>query len=496
MKVNAKASAIVLLLISVVFSGISFSQQKLFGSGGGAGAGPGIGIGPIPVTPEVSEKERIAVFDFSRSALNAPPLYEKSVCEKFTYVVVKLGRFSVVEREKLASVMKELKLSLSGLVDPNTAAQAGKLLGAKYIITGDLRDYGQKYEAKEYKVTIGVTVKIIEVATAEIIDALEVEGSGSGGDAGTARKEALDAAADKFYYEIRKVFALKTYILKREGNVVYIRFGEKMGVKKGTRFTVLREGESVTDPYTGEVYTATREVGEVVVSEVTPKFAKATIVSEKESIKPGDSVKEIVTRGINVSVSFCTIPLSRGGWIFYTSPEKVDIYWIYNEIKGGYGANIAAEKELSNVMPDFFSCAGVVLGGGGDIFYLDLRLGLKKYLSLSSSFKPYCSGGVKLALASISVPEITQWGEIRVDKVSVSAVAFGVEGAGGLIIGLFSKFGLFVEGEYNLNTSFSSWKYNKSQDDKHPYSIEDYSRFVPDAYSSGLSFKAGIVLAF
>jgi|GEM_PF-1073377 len=479
-KKKMKRGIIVVVLLMVVSE--LFSQQKPSGT--------------ATAMPEVSEKERIAVFDFSRSAVNAPPLYENSVCEKFTYVVVKLGRFTVVEREKLASVMKELKLSLSGLVDPNTAAQVGKLLGAKYIITGDLRDYGQKYSDKEYKVNIGITVKIIEVATAEIIDAIEVEGKGSGGDAGTARKEALEAAADKFYYEIRKVFALKTYILKREGNVVYIRFGEKMGIRKGTRFSVLREGESVTDPYTGEVYTTTREIGEIMISEVTPKFAKATIVSEKESIKPGDSVKEIVTRGINLCIAFCRIPLSRGGWIYYTTPAKVEVYRTYDEINGGYGVNIFGEKELSNVMPEFFSYGSIVIGVGGDMFYLDLSLGVKKCLSFGKNFKPYARGGAKVALASLNVPEITTWGEVRLDKVSVSSLAVGVEGTGGVIIGLSSKLGLFVEGGYNLNTAFTTWKYTKSQDDKHPYSIEDYSTFVPDAYSSGLSLKAGVVLMF
>ena len=45
-------------------------------------------------------------------------------------------RFSVIEREKLALVMKEQGLATSGAVDPQSAAKVGRLLGVKYIVTG------------------------------------------------------------------------------------------------------------------------------------------------------------------------------------------------------------------------------------------------------------------------------------------------------------------------------------------------------------------------
>ena len=43
-------------------------------------------------------------------------------------------RFSVVEREKLAMVMKEQELAAGGAVDPQSAARVGKILGVRYVV--------------------------------------------------------------------------------------------------------------------------------------------------------------------------------------------------------------------------------------------------------------------------------------------------------------------------------------------------------------------------
>lgn len=49
---------------------------------------------------------------------------------------IKLGRFTIVERAIIDSVMQELGLQQSGLIDEKTAVKIGKLLGAKYLLLG------------------------------------------------------------------------------------------------------------------------------------------------------------------------------------------------------------------------------------------------------------------------------------------------------------------------------------------------------------------------
>lgn len=50
----------------------------------------------------------------------------------------------IIERENMEMILREQRLSLSGVVNEHTAAQVGNLLGAKAIITGTLLSYTQK----------------------------------------------------------------------------------------------------------------------------------------------------------------------------------------------------------------------------------------------------------------------------------------------------------------------------------------------------------------
>ena len=99
--------------------------------------------------------------------------------------LVKTKKYRVYERERLKSIMKEQKLQMSGAVDQSTAVQIGKLVGAKYIITGAVTEFGVAKSGargggyfsvgkKWYRST--VDVRAVSVQTGEIIFA----DSGSG----------------------------------------------------------------------------------------------------------------------------------------------------------------------------------------------------------------------------------------------------------------------------------------------------------------------------
>jgi TolB-like protein len=50
--------------------------------------------------------------------------------------------YDMITRTEIAAIMKEQNFQYSGLVDDNTAAQFGKLLGAQAIIVGDIAGEG------------------------------------------------------------------------------------------------------------------------------------------------------------------------------------------------------------------------------------------------------------------------------------------------------------------------------------------------------------------
>jgi len=54
------------------------------------------------------------------------------------------GKLRLVERARLADLREELKFQQSGEVDPASVQQAGKLLGARYVLTGKITRFACK----------------------------------------------------------------------------------------------------------------------------------------------------------------------------------------------------------------------------------------------------------------------------------------------------------------------------------------------------------------
>lgn len=74
----------------------------------------------------------------------------------------------IVERSLLRSVLEEQDLAAEGRVDARTAAGLGKLVGARYMITGAFTDsYGE----------FRIDARIVDVETGEIIQSREVRDS-------------------------------------------------------------------------------------------------------------------------------------------------------------------------------------------------------------------------------------------------------------------------------------------------------------------------------
>jgi len=118
------------------------------------------------------------------------------------------GKLRVIERERLNEIRNELQFQQSGEVDTATVQKVGKLLGVKYMITGKVT----RFAYKDTKISGGwglgalvgkatgsglagavagdshmgkasftgrLDVRVIEVETGEILDAVKEEGSTS-----------------------------------------------------------------------------------------------------------------------------------------------------------------------------------------------------------------------------------------------------------------------------------------------------------------------------
>ena len=91
-----------------------------------------------PAAAQAQGKIKVALMDFDNNAERSWWFYDQlgpaarnQIDTAFSENAELSKRFSVVERDKLALVMKEQGLATSGAVDPQSAAKVGRLLGVK-----------------------------------------------------------------------------------------------------------------------------------------------------------------------------------------------------------------------------------------------------------------------------------------------------------------------------------------------------------------------------
>ncbi|MGH1485704.1 MAG: FlgO family outer membrane protein [Cellvibrionaceae bacterium] len=107
-------------------------------------------------------KKRIAVVDFTDLKGNVTELGRFLAEEIAVSIMGRNPSFSTIDRTHLKSIMKEHKLSETGVIDPDTARKIGKIAGVDGLVTGTLTPFGD---------SIRITLKVLDTQSAEIIDA-------------------------------------------------------------------------------------------------------------------------------------------------------------------------------------------------------------------------------------------------------------------------------------------------------------------------------------
>ena len=131
---------------------------------------------PLTCSADNSAKPSVAVMPFAdqsprKGVVNQEFL--KSLREDVELEIVQTGRFRPLTRTDLDKLLAEIQFDNSGLVDPATAAQYGKMVGARYLVLGSITGLGTK-KGSDY--VANVSLRMIEVETAEIY----IAGRGTG----------------------------------------------------------------------------------------------------------------------------------------------------------------------------------------------------------------------------------------------------------------------------------------------------------------------------
>ncbi len=286
-------------------------------------------IAPSPAFAQA--KIRIAIWDFDNNAATTWWFYDQMgpaarnhIDTAFSENQALSSKFSVLERDKLALILKEQGLAATGAVDPQTAAKVGRLLGVKYILTGGI----DKFAINTTRGGIGaigiggamttadatINIRVIDTTTAERIISIAETGQvkkGGGFVRGTSlSRDAEWGIASEAIEKVSKAIVAKLTtgdylakigsaagsavaegrIIKVDGNRAWINLGSASGLKVGDKFDIIAVGEALIDPDTGAKLGAEeKQTGAGEVSEVQEKFAIMTITG---TAKAKDTIRK------------------------------------------------------------------------------------------------------------------------------------------------------------------------------------------------------------
>ena len=300
-------------------------------------------------------KMRVAVLDFDYGTVKTDVAaifgsdqdVGKGITDLLIDKLVNDGNYRMVDRQAMAKILAEQNFSNSNRADPNTAAQIGKLLGVQAIIVGSITQFGRDdknyggsggggswysrgagaLSIKKSKATVGITARIIDVNTGEILASSTGTGSsqrsgtsmgGGGGDwwrggggkldmgssnfsqtilgeavkgAVTTLGAALDADAGKMPAPtVAPRVPVSGLVADVNGAELVVNVGSAQGVRVGDTLAVTRTGRVIKDPSTGKVLRfIDTPIGNVSITSVDSGSAVGNF-SGAGTVKIGDKV--------------------------------------------------------------------------------------------------------------------------------------------------------------------------------------------------------------
>jgi curli biogenesis system outer membrane secretion channel CsgG len=284
-------------------------------------------------------KKRIAVLNFEYGTVQTSVAavfgtnvdVGKGISDLLVQQLVTDGKYSMIERNAIDKILNEQNFANSDRVDPTTAAKIGKVLGVDAVVMGSITQFGRDDENKtigggavggvtrkfgigglqkrEAKAVVGVTARMIDTTTAEILAAVTGKGEsarkwttlvGAGGGGGNAAGAGYDMSSKNFSETIlgeavhqavsdmatqldAKADALPTrkaefsgLVADVSGATIILNVGRSSGVQIGDTVDISRPVRTVKDPGTGKVIkTITDKMGTATITEVDSDSATA-----------------------------------------------------------------------------------------------------------------------------------------------------------------------------------------------------------------------------
>jgi curli production assembly/transport component CsgG len=177
--------------------------------------------------------------------------------------LVNQGRFKVVSRDQLERILRELKLSASGLVDPAAALKAGRLAAAEAVMVATVNESPRTAEI--YAQLINTETSTV-LASRDVFDPDKAPGS--------ARAKMRELAA-----RLKQEYPLVGGSVVTVSNQrVAVAMGSARRVRSDMKVIVYLEGDPLVDPQTKLVLDRNIEaLGEGMLKDVRPQVSFAAV---------------------------------------------------------------------------------------------------------------------------------------------------------------------------------------------------------------------------
>lgn len=321
---------------------------------------------------EAPEKKSLLILpsEFKKYESNS---IEVEIAAYVTSLAVNLGRYEVIDRNVLESIMKEQRLQLSGVVNDSMIVEIGNIAAAEEGLIIDVLTYSQKGvppkkddddddddandsfwgelgkalgkglveaivhgsdEEEKYpnniQTILSVSLKKVNIETGQVLQSATINVGHTGGTRGKSREKTFKKFKRATLIELKNFYLLTMIITKMDDGRIFIPGGYEIGIEKGTMFEIFRPGNTIE--INGKIFRSEgKRVGFLEANKILDEGNIARPVKVWEPIKSGYKAVEFHR------------PLGAG-------------YFSYTQLtSGAFSLNLVAELFPFNVYNGWFA---------------------------------------------------------------------------------------------------------------------------------------------
>ncbi len=230
----------------------------------------------------------------------------RAFVDMLTTALVRTGKFDLIERQRMESILQEQQMGSAGLTDGYDVLRLG---GLDYLVIGAITQFGATVERAPFlsldtvrsRMTMAVDIRLVDVENGltAIADTVAVEMDGDGDTDEYELRRRLDAQRTVLLGDVMRAVAMDiTWLIVSQahpirvaaataGGEIILNYGSGL-LTSGLILHVYSEGESFTDPATGEILgSEERLVARISVARTEDRFSRAQVLAEYSPIEPG-----------------------------------------------------------------------------------------------------------------------------------------------------------------------------------------------------------------